>query len=125
MKWDHVVKNGLIVDSEKVYQGNIYIKDEKIAAITCNELEGEADEVTDARGKYVLPGLIDIHVHSRDGENGATYKEDFYHSSMSAAIGGLTTVFEMPNSNPAICNVENLEKQIKNLTPKAFVDFAI
>ncbi|MGI6686065.1 MAG: allantoinase AllB [Bacillota bacterium] len=125
MKWDHVIKNGLIVDSEKIYPGNIYIKNEKIAAISQDELDGDAMEVTDAQGKYVLPGLIDIHVHSRDGENGATYKEDFYHSSMSAAIGGLTTVFEMPNSNPAICNVENLEKQIRNLTPKAFVDFAI
>jgi len=125
MKWDHVIKNGMIVDTNKIYQGNIYIKNEKIAAISKDELEGEAGEVTDAQDKYVLPGLIDVHVHSRDGENGATYKEDFYHSSMSAAIGGLTTVFEMPNSNPAICNVENLEKQIKNLTPKAFVDFAI
>ena len=125
MKWDHVIKNGQLVDSQKIYQGHIYIKDGKIAAISREELEGEALEVTDAGGKYVLPGLIDVHVHSRDGEKGATYKEDFYHSSMSAAIGGLTTIFEMPNSNPAICNVENLEKQIKHLTPKAFVDFAI
>ncbi|HHT64409.1 MAG: allantoinase AllB [Bacillota bacterium] len=125
MQWDHVIKNGLIVDSQRVYPGNIYVKNEKIAAISRHELDGDALEITDAEGKYVLPGLIDVHVHSRDGENGATYKEDFYHSSMSAAIGGLTTVFEMPNSNPAIYNVENLEKQIKNLTPKAFVDFAI
>lgn len=125
MKWDHVIKNGLIVDTQKIFPGNIYIKNGKIAAISQDELAGEAGEVTDAAGKYVLPGLIDVHVHSRDGEKGATYKEDFYHSSMAAAIGGLTTIFEMPNSNPAICNVENLEKQIKNLTPKAFVDFAI
>jgi allantoinase len=125
MKWDHVIKNGQIVDSQKIYQGHIYIKNGKIAAISREELEGEASEVTDAGGKYVLPGLIDVHVHSRDGEKGATHKEDFYHSSMSAAIGGLTTIFEMPNTNPAICNVENLEKQIKHLTPKAFVDFAI
>lgn len=125
LKWDHVIKNGMIVDSKEIFQGNIYIKDEKIAAISRNELAGEAGEITNAEGKYVLPGLIDVHVHSRDGENGATYKEDFYHSSMSAAIGGLTTVFEMPNSNPAIYNVENLEKQIKHLTPQAFVDFAI
>ncbi|ATW24887.1 allantoinase AllB [Candidatus Formimonas warabiya] len=125
MHWDHVIKNGIIVDGKESYQANIYIKNEKISAISRDELEGEAGEVTDAAGKYVLPGLIDVHVHSRDGENGATYKEDFYHSTMSAAAGGLTTVFEMPNSNPAIYNAEMLEKQIKHLTPKAHVDFAI
>jgi len=125
MKWDHVIRNGLVVDSRETYKANIYIKDEKIFAVTKDELEGEAAEITDAAGKYVLPGLIDVHVHSRDGEKGATYKEDFYHSSMAAAAGGLTTIFEMPNSNPAIYNVEMLNKQIKNLTPKAHVDFAI
>jgi len=125
MKWDHVIRNGIIVDEKQSYQANLYIKDEKITAITHGDLEGEVAEVTDARGQYVLPGLIDSHVHSRDGENGAIYKEDFYHSSMAAAAGGLTTIFEMPNSNPAIFNVEMLYKQVKNLTPKAYVDFAI
>ncbi len=125
MKWDHVIKNGTLVDAGRTYRANIYVKDEKIFAITESELDGEAAEVTDAMGKYVLPGLIDVHVHSRDGENGATHKEDFYHSTMSAAIGGLTTIFEMPNSNPAVHNVENLHKQVKHLTPKAYTDFAI
>jgi len=125
MKWDHVIKNGIIVDGQKSYQADIYIKNEKIYAISQSELAGEAVQVTDAAGQYVLPGLIDSHVHSRDGENGATYKEDFYHSSMAAAAGGLTTIFEMPNSNPAIFNVEMFNKQVKNLTPKAHVDFAL
>ena len=125
MKWDHIIKNGIIVDAKECYPAHIFIKGEKIAAVSHEMLAGEAAQITDAQGKYVLPGLIDTHVHSRDGINGATYKEDFFHSSMSAACGGLTTVFEMPNSNPAIYNAEMLHTQIRNLTPKAHVDFAI
>lgn len=125
MKWDHVVKNGLLVDGEKTYPGNIYIQNEKIAAITQGDLPGEAREVTDARGCHVFPGFIDIHVHSREGVLGTSPKEDFYHASMAAAIGGLTTIFDMPNINPPISNAENLKNQVKNFTPKAFVDFAL
>ncbi|MEM5591155.1 dihydroorotase family protein [Niallia circulans] len=80
-------------------------------------------EVTDGEGLYVCPGFMDTHIHSRDP--GPTYKEDFYYSTQAAAAGGITTVFEMPNTNPPINNVENFEKQKKNLTAKAHVDFAI
>lgn len=123
MKWDHVIKNGTIVNPQESYKAHVYIKDGRIWAVTSEDLGGEALEYTDAEGLYILPGLIDTHVHSRDG--GAEYKEDFYHSTQAAAAGGITTVFDMPNVVPAIYNVENLKKQIENLTPKAHVDFAI
>ena len=100
--WDHIIKNGAVVTGTDTQKANIYIKDGKIAAITAEELPGEAKEVTDAAGRYVLPGFIDTHVHSRDGRNGAHYKEDFYHSSMAGACGGITTIYEMPNCNPAV-----------------------
>src|SRR5690625_7905975 len=96
MKWDHVIENGLIVLDETIEKSNIYIKDGKIGAISKEKLPTEAIETTDASGKYVLPGLIDTHIHSRDG--GATHKEDFSYSTTAAAIGGITTVFEMPNT---------------------------
>lgn len=123
MIWDHVIKNGYIYNGTDFLKGNLYIKDGKIAAISENELGGEAKKTTDAVEKYVLPGFIDTHVHSRDP--GATYKEDFYYSTQAAAAGGITMVFEMPNTNPPINNVENLHKQKDNLTPKAHVDFGI
>jgi len=125
MHWDHVVKDGTIVTARESYRGNIYVRDEKIAAISAVELPGEAKEMTDAQGKYVLPGFIDTHVHSRDGVNGAHYKEDFHHSTMAAACGGITSVYEMPNCNPAVFNVENLNKLIECITPKANVDFGV
>ncbi|MGP4105960.1 allantoinase AllB [Virgibacillus sp. L01] len=123
MKWDHVIYNGNIVTPEDEYQANIYIKGGKIVSISAEELDGEAEETTDASGLSVLPGLIDSHVHSRDG--GSTYKEDFYHSTKAAAAGGITTVFEMPNTNPPVNNAENFKNQSENLKKKAHVDFAI
>ena len=123
MKWDHIIRNGTIVTTQDAYQANIYVKNGKIAAITKEELGGDACEETNADGLYVLPGLMDVHVHSRDG--GGPLKEDFFHSTQAAAVGGLTTIFEMPNAIPAICNVENFHKQLENLKPKAHVDFAM
>ncbi|MDQ0412313.1 dihydroorotase [Mesobacillus stamsii] len=123
MAWDHLIKNGLIYSGSDFVKGNLYIKEGKIAAITNEELEGAPIKTTDAAGKYVVPGFIDTHVHSRDP--GATYKEDFFYSTQAAAAGGITMVFEMPNTNPPINNVENLIKQRDNLTTKAHVDFGI
>src|SRR5699024_912077 len=83
-----VIENGLIVLDETIEKGNIYIKDGKIGAISKEKLPTDAIETTDASGKYALPGLIDTHIHSRDG--GATHKEDFSYSTTAAAIGGIT-----------------------------------
>ncbi|MBO1003843.1 allantoinase AllB [Pseudogracilibacillus auburnensis] len=123
MKWDHIIRGGEIVTPTSQYKANIYVKNGKIVTITDSELEGEAKEITDATGLQVLPGLIDTHVHSRDG--GATYKEDFFHSTQAAAAGGITTIFEMPNTNPTINNVENFHKQVENLHSKAHVNFGV
>lgn len=123
MHWDHVVKNGTLVYANEMVQANIYIKDGLISAVTKDELKGTADQETDAEGCYVLPGLIDVHIHSRDP--GATYKEDFFHSTRAAAAGGITTVFEMPNTSIPVNNVENFHKQVNHLKSKAHVDFAL
>src|SRR5699024_1806227 len=122
-EWDHIIKNGQIVTADENYFGDIYIKDGIIEAITNKMLPGSAKEVTDANNCYVLPGLIDTHIHSRDP--GSTYKEDFYHSTLAAAFGGITSVFEMPNTNPPVNNAENLYKQVENLSSKANVDFGV
>lgn len=124
-KWDHVIKNGTVVTASDAYKADIYIKDGKICAITQNELEGEVGEVTDAGGRYVLSGFIDTHVHSRDGHKGAWEKEDFFHSSMAGAVSGITTVYEMPNCNPAVYNVDRMRDLIECITPKAHVDFGV
>ena len=113
------------VSEHQIEHGNIYVKDGKIAAISAELLVGDAKETIDATGRLVFPGFIDTHCHSRDGSKGAWYKEDFAHSSRAAAVGGITTILEMPNCNPAIYNVENLHDLIKTITPKAYVDFGV
>jgi len=125
MKWDHIVKNGTIVTSTDSYQADIYIKDGKIAAVSTVDLGSDAQEITDASGKFVLPGFIDTHTHSRDGSKGAHHKEDFAHSSAAGAASGITTIYEMPNSTPAIYNVAMLNDLIETITPKAYVDFGV
>ena len=125
MMWDLLIKNADYVSEHQIEHGNIYVKDGKIAAISAELLAGDAKETIDATGRLVFPGFIDTHCHSRDGSKGAWYKEDFAHSSRAAAVGGITTILEMPNCNPAIYNVENLHDLIKTITPKAYVDFGV
>src|SRR5690625_1393199 len=112
MKWDHVIENCLIVLVETIEKCNILIKDGIIGAIEKVELTTDAIDTTYASGKFVLTGLIDTHIHARDG--GATHKEDFSYSTTAAVIGGITTVFVMPNTNPSVNTRDNFLKQNEN-----------
>ena len=125
MTWDHIIKNGTIVTPVLTYPADIYIKDGKIAAITSEPLAGESNEITDASGLMVLPGFIETHAHTRDGKDGPHYKEGFDYATAAGAVGGYTTIFEMPNCNPAIVNVENLESFVETVTPKAYIDYCV
>lgn len=125
MTWDHVIKNGTIVTPEISYPANIYVKDEKIAAITNEILDGDSNEITDASGLMILPGFIETHAHTRDGKDGPHYKEGFDYATAAGAAGGYTTIFEMPNCNPAITNVANLNSFIETVTPKAYIDYCV
>ncbi|PRO67280.1 allantoinase AllB [Alkalicoccus urumqiensis] len=123
MAWQKRIKNGTIVTGDATRKADIYIQDGRIAAITAKTLEGDIEEDIDASGQYVFPGFIDTHIHSRDP--GASHKEDFAHSTRAAAAGGVTTVIEMPNTNPPVNNTENMEKQKAHLGRQAAVDFAL
>ena len=122
MKFDLILKNGEIVTPRETFRADIGVRNGKIA--TMGDLKGaQAAEEYDARDKYVFPGFIDEHVHSRDP--GLTHKEDFAHSTLSAAAGGITTVLEMPNSVPPVSDIASFHSRAAILTPKAFVDFAL
>lgn len=120
--WDLLIKGGTVVTGRESYRADVYVKDGVIGAITIDDL-GEAKEVLDATGKKVYAGFIDTHVHSRDG--GALHKETFWHSTRAAAMGGVTSIIEMPNAVPAVCNAKNFRVQKANLESKAYVDFAM
>ena len=96
-----LIKNGRIIDPDsKMDQvAEFLIEDDKIAQVG-EKLEAKADRIIDAKGCFVMPGLIDMHVHLRDP--GLTYKEDIVTGAQAAARGGVTTVLAMPNTKPVM-----------------------
>ena len=104
-----IIKNGLLIDpvKEAEYVADIRISEGKIAEIGENLVAAVDEEIIDASGKCVAPGLIDGHVHFRDP--GFTYKEDIHTGALSAAAGGFTTVICMANTKPVVDNVETLK----------------
>ena len=121
--FDLIIKNGKVVSSEATFESNVLVKDGKIAGFVQGGELPEAVKVYDAQGKYVLTGIIDIHVHFRDP--GVTYKEDFGTGSIAAACGGVTTVVDMPNVDPPTATVAAFEMKKAAATEKSFVDFGI
>ena len=115
-----LIKNCRLLINEKVYSKYILIKNGKIARIANKELK--ADKIIDARNNFVLPGMIDCHVHFR--EPGMTHKEDFLTGSMAAAKGGITTVFDMPNTLPPTATIDALEEKRK-LASKSVVNYGL
>src|SRR3990172_6819881 len=98
MKADLVIKNGWVVTPEENFKGGLAISGEKFVTIGTDDSLPDGKEVIDAKGKHILPGIIDAHVHFR--EPGLTYKEDFGTGSTAAVCGGVTTVLDMPNTKP-------------------------
>lgn len=100
---------------------NIGIEDGEIARISKSPLK--ADKTIKIKGKIILPGLIDAHVHFR--EPGYEYKEDFRTGSMAAAHGGFTTILDMPNTKPETNTAREFKKKIKIASKKSIIDFGL
>ena len=111
--------NARIVDENDVYVGNIYVKDGKIAAITLPSVLFEAEETFDLKGKLVFPGLVDTHSHLGDPTRPDV--ETVRTATTAAAIGGFTTVIDMPNNDPCILNAERFEKKLEYTQKESFV----
>ena len=105
------IKNVTLVNEGRRFVGTLVIDDDRIEEI----LEGDndpavpVDEVIDGTGCYLLPGVIDDHVHFRDP--GLTHKGDFFSESKAAAAGGVTTVFDMPNCVPQTTTMRAFEEK--------------
>lgn len=117
--FDLVLKNlKLVGESGEFY---IAIQDGKIAKISKTPIS--ADNEMDIKGQYVLPGLIDPHVHFRDP--GLTYKEDFKTGSMAAANGGFTFVMDMPNTLPKTNTYKAFKDKLEMANSKSVVNFGL
>ncbi len=120
-----LIKNARVIDPSQNLDkvSDIYIEDGKIAEIGTFDT---ADDVIDASGLIVAPGLVDMHVHLRDP--GQIYKEDIISGCKAAAAGGVTSLLCMPNTNPTVDNAETVRyilDKAKNADAKVYVAASI
>ena len=120
-KFDLIVKGGTIVSDGARAVGDIGVRDGRIANIGSLDA-GSASDVIDAGHLHVLPGVIDTQVHFR--EPGLEHKEDLETGSRGAVMGGVTAVFEMPNTSPPTIDDKALADKVERATNRMFCDFA-
>lgn len=117
--FDLILKNAKLVTPRGIKEGDLGVSGGKIVKI--GMLTEKATTERDCTGLFVLPGAIDMHVHFRDP--GFAEKEDFETGSAAALAGGVTTVIDMPNTNPPITTCEALEEKRKIAAAKSHVNY--
>jgi allantoinase len=120
---DLVFVGGTVYTPDGPREADVHVSDGVITSLDDHRSNPSAPGVVDARGMYVLPGAIDVHVHSRDP--GFPEKEDFGTLTAAAAAGGVTTVIDMPNTVPAVDAAGLLEAKAALARRKARVDFGL
>ena len=119
-----LIKGGRIVNEGRSFEGSVIIEDEKIIdVIEGNDIPQDSTytSIVDAKGCYVLPGIIDTHVHFR--EPGMTEKADIESESRAAAAGGVTSYFEMPNTVPQTTTLEALDDKFLRAAKSSHVNY--
>lgn len=120
--YDLLIKNANIVTTNNITLGSVAVSNDKIKDIFFNNETAEAKEILDLKGKYLFPGFIDCHVHF--DEPGYTFREDFNHGTAAAAVGGISTIIDMPlNNKPPVSNKDIFQNKHKLVKNKAFVDY--
>lgn len=119
--FDLVLKGGTVVNHDGIAPRDIGLRNGRIAAVGSLGASA-AGEVIDCTGLHILPGVIDTQVHFR--EPGLEHKEDLETGSRAAVLGGVTAVFEMPNTNPPTTNPDALADKVRRARHRMFCDFA-
>ena len=120
-RFDAIFKNATLVNHDGIHQADLGVSAGRIAALGL-PAGAEASEVIDCTGLHILPGVIDTQVHFR--EPGLDHKEDLASGSLSAVMGGVTGVFEMPNTNPLTTSREAFADKIARASGRMHCDFA-
>ena len=117
---DLIIKNGNCYIDGELKDTDVAIKDGKIHKL--GQISEEAKKILNAKGQTVLPGCIDTQTHFR--EPGSTDTEDLHSGSRAAIAGGITSVFEMPNTNPPTANKVEFQKKLALAKNRMFCNYA-
>jgi dihydroorotase len=120
LSFDLLIKNAQIVSSAGTVKADVGVKGGKIKLVG-DAADVSAKETIEAAGLLLFPGIIDTQVHFR--EPGPTHKETIETGSMAAALGGVTTFFEMPNTNPSTTSEETINQKIEIAKKNSYVNF--
>jgi dihydroorotase len=118
-----LISNGTLITENGPLEADILCDNGVITALCSRRAHSDVNETLDAQGQLVFPGFIDPHVHSRDP--GLTYKEDFWHSTLGALCGGITTVLEMPNAIPPVTTDDIFRQRRAAHEKNAWTDFGL
>lgn len=119
--FDSIFRGGTVANQDGVHRADLAVRNGKVAALG-DLSRASAGEVIDCTGLHLLPGVMDTQVHFR--EPGLTQKEDLESGSLSAVMGGVTAVFEMPNTNPLTVTAEALADKLARAKGRMHCDHA-
>ncbi len=118
--FDLILRGAFAATPNGIAPADIGIRAGRFAAV--GKVEGPSAAEIDARGLHALPGVIDTQVHFR--EPGLTHKEDFATGTAGAVLGGVTAVFDMPNTNPNTLSANDLADKVRRAKGRAWCDMA-
>ena len=126
---NYYIKNATLVNEGQTFVASVFVSDGKIARIKRDDqvpepVEGPSSsvQIIDATGKYLIPGIIDEHVHFR--EPGLTHKADIYTESRAAVAGGVTSFMDMPNTNPQTTTQDLLQQKFDLAAEKSLANYS-
>jgi dihydroorotase len=123
VRFSRIIRGGDVSTGQGLRPFDVAITGERVSGLFPHGTDAEADEEIDATGLLVMPGMVDVHVHTRDP--GYLHKEDMVTCTMAAAAGGVTTIFAMPNLNPAPNDRAILGDILDHYAASSLVDFNV
>lgn len=120
---DLLITGGILVSPEGEAAADLLVHDGRIEGVLAAGSATSAREVIEAEGLCVLPGAIDVHVHVRDP--GLTWKETWTTASQAAAVGGVTTILDMPNTDPVVATPDAVRQKLAIAAARSCVDYGV
>jgi len=117
-KYDILFQKGLVVSGSGIHKADVGIKGEKVAAVAPGLRQEDSNRTIDASGKYVMPGVIDVHVHP-------VYEDDMGGLSLTAAHGGVTTLIHFAYAKPGMKLIDTIKQYQEEGSKKSYLDFGI